>query len=68
MERLPRINKKHLSIVALKDVEDENKYWHGIGARERLEAIEIQRRMVYGKDRVSSRLQRLLETAELSRG
>jgi hypothetical protein len=65
---LRRINKKHLSVVALKDVEDENKYWHGMGAIERLEAIEIQRRMVYGKDRVSSRLQRLLETAELSRG
>lgn len=68
MERLPRINKKYLSVAALNDFENENKYWHGMNARERLAAIEIQRRMVYGKDRVSSRLQRLLETSELSRG
>ena len=68
MERLPRINKKHLSISALNDVEDEKKYWHRMGAQERLAFIEIQRRMVYGKDRTSSRLQRILETSELSRG
>jgi hypothetical protein len=68
MERLPRINKKYLTVAALNDIEDENKYWHGMNAQERLAAIEIQRRMVYGTDRVSSRLQRLLETFELPRG
>jgi hypothetical protein len=34
---------------------------------DRLNAIEINRRMVYGTDRTTSRLQRFLETAELTR-
>jgi hypothetical protein len=68
MRQLPRLNKKVLTVCALNDVEEENRYWHGMGAQERLAAIEMQRRMVYGKDRVSSRLQRLLETSELSGG
>lgn len=67
MERLPRIDKKHLSVTGLGDIEDEKRYWQSVKAQERLAALEIQRIMVYGKDRVTSRLQRLLETSGLPR-
>lgn len=68
MQGLPRLNKKVLSVSSLNDIEEEKRYWHAAGAQERLDAIELNRRMVYGKDRVSSRLQRFLETSELLRG
>ena len=68
MQQLPRVDKKSLSVCTLVDIEEEKRYWHGTGVQERLAAIELNRRMVYGKDRVSSRLQRLLETSKLSRG
>ncbi len=64
MRQLPRLNKKVLSVSTLNDIKEEKRYWHAMGAQERLAAIELNRRMVYGKDRVSSRLQRLLEFAE----
>lgn len=65
MNRLPRLNKKVISVSSLDDIEEEKKFWASKGPLERIEAIELQRRMVYGHDRVTSRLQRLLETSEL---
>ena len=67
MDRLPRLNKKGIPVLPLNDIEEEKTFWASKGALERIAAIEVQRRMVYGQDRVTSRLQRLLETAELSR-
>jgi len=67
MDELPRLDKKVLSVTALNDTEEEKRYWLSRTPLERIEAIEMNRRMVYGKDRVTSRLQRLLETAELKR-
>lgn len=66
MEKLPRLNKKIVSVTSLDDIEEEKKYWISKSPLERIEAIEINRRMIYGKDRVTSRLQRFFETAELS--
>ncbi len=66
MEKLPSLNKKIVSVTSLDDIEEEKKYWISISPLERIEAIEINRRMIYGKDRVTSRLQRFFETAELS--
>jgi hypothetical protein len=68
MDRLPRLDKKTISIASLNDTEEEKSYWFSKGALERIEAIELNRRMVYGEDRVTSRLQRFLETSQLSRG
>jgi len=65
MDNMPRLDKQVITITSLNDVEEEKKYWLSRGSKERIEAIELNRRMVYGKDRVASRLQRLLETAEL---
>ena len=66
MDELPRLNKKIVKKTSLKDTEEEKRYWMSKSPLERMEAVEIQRRMIYGRDRVTSRLQRFLETDELS--
>ncbi|MDD2717117.1 MAG: hypothetical protein PHW04_14595 [Candidatus Wallbacteria bacterium] len=63
---LPRINKTVIAVTSLGDSEEEKRYWLSKTASERLNAIEHNRRMVYGIHRTSSRLQRLLETSELA--
>jgi hypothetical protein len=64
---MPRLDKTRLTISSLDDFLEEKEYWMSCGKAERLNAIEINRRMVYGTDRTTSRLQRVLETAELTR-
>ena len=66
MDSVPRLNKKIVKVTSLDDIEEEKRYWMSKSPLERIEAIEINRRMVYGQDRVTSRLQRFLEIAELS--
>jgi hypothetical protein len=66
MDKLPSLNKEIVKVTSLNDIEEEKKYWMSKSPLERLEAIEINRRMIYGRDRVTSRLQRFFETAELS--
>lgn len=63
---LPRINKKVLIVTSLGDDSEEKQYWLTRPPSDRFNAIEYNRRMVYGIDRTSSRLQRFLEIAELS--
>jgi len=63
---LPRINKKVLMVTSLGDDSEEKQYWLSRTLSERFNAIEYNRRMVYGIDRTSSRLQRFLEITELS--
>ncbi|MEK6766384.1 MAG: hypothetical protein AABY49_09210 [Planctomycetota bacterium] len=64
---LPRLDKTALTISSLQDETEELNYWLSKSPSERMEAIEINRKMVYGKDRTSSRLQRFLEISELSK-
>ena len=66
MDKIPRLDKKVVKVTSLNDIEEERKYWFSKSPSERIEAIEINRRMIYGQDRVASRLQRFLEIAELS--
>ncbi len=66
MDKLPSLNKKIVNVTSLDDIEEEKKYWISKSPLERIEAIEINRRMIYGQDRVTSRLQRVFETSELS--
>ncbi len=66
MDKLPRLDKQTMNVTSLDDIEEEKKYWFSKSPLERIEAIEINRRMIYGQDRVTSRLQRFFETAELS--
>jgi hypothetical protein len=65
MDNVPRLKKKIVKVTSLDDIEEEKRYWMSKSPLERIEAIEINRRMIYGQDRVTSRLQRLFETAEL---
>lgn len=65
-EPLPRLDRSALSIVALDHSDDDLAYWLGRTPAERLAAVELNRRLVYGHDRATSRLQRLLEVAELT--
>jgi len=65
MDKLPRLNKKIINVTSLNDIEEEKKYWFSKSPLERIEAVEINRRMIYGQDRVASRLQRFFEAAEL---
>jgi hypothetical protein len=66
MDKLPSLNKGTVKVTSFDDIDEEKRYWFSKSPLERIEAIEINRRMIYGKDRVTSRLQRFLETAELS--
>jgi hypothetical protein len=63
---MPRLDKTRLTISSLDEFTEEKQYWLSRGKADRLNAIEINRRMIYGTDRTAARLQRILETAELS--
>jgi len=63
----PRLDKTRLTVSSLDEFTEEKQYWLSRGKADRLNAIEINRRMVYGTDRTTSRLQRFLETVELIR-
>lgn len=65
MDNIPRLNKKIVRVTSFNDIEDEKQYWMSKNPLERIEAVEINRRMIYGQDRVASRLQRFFETAQL---
>jgi len=45
--------------------DDDSNYWLDRSPVERIEAIEFMRKVMYGHDRVSERLQRVLTIAEL---
>jgi hypothetical protein len=57
MDKLPSLNKKIVNVTSLDEIEEEKKYWISKSPLERIEAIEINRRMIYGQDRATSRLQ-----------
>ncbi len=60
------IQRNVFAIVDLKDADDSD-YWHGRSPIERVEAIEFMRKVMFGNDRVSKRLQRVLTVVELKR-
>lgn len=55
-----RLNKKCFSVVSLSDLSSDKDYWFSRTPIERLQYIEVLRRINYGH-RASSRLQRVLE-------
>ena len=58
------IRRDVFEVVDLHEDEDSN-YWLDRSPMERIEAIEFMRKVMYGNDRVSERLQRVLTVAEL---
>jgi hypothetical protein len=64
----PRLDRSAFSVGFLGDESDEKEYWLSKTPQERLQAVELMRRMNYGYARATARLQRVLEVAELKRG
>jgi hypothetical protein len=61
-----KIQKDVFDVINLHETDDRN-YWHGRSSIERIEAIEFMRKVMFGHDRVSERLQRILTVTELKR-
>jgi hypothetical protein len=63
--KLPKLDKKAITISSLREESDEVAYWHSRTPQERMEAIEVMRQIIYGYDPASTRLQRVFEIIEL---
>ena len=59
-----KVQKNVFEIVDLHNVNNKD-YWHDRNPKERIEAIEFMRKVMFGRDRTSARLQRVLTIAEL---
>ncbi len=66
--REPRLDRTVFAIGSLADDTDEKKFWLERTPAERLEAVEQMRQILYGYHPSTSRLQRILEIAELKPG
>jgi hypothetical protein len=62
-----RLDRTAFDVVPLADQDDDLEYWLGRSVDERLEAIEVQRQVIYGYDPATVRLRRVLEVASLER-
>ncbi|MBL7190407.1 hypothetical protein ISS30_01835 [bacterium] len=60
--KIPRVSREHFSVVPLDHRSDE-KYWQSRSVEERLEHLELLRRINYG-DAAAGRLQRVFEVGE----
>jgi len=63
-----KLDRKAFSIGTLQDAMEEKIYWQNKTPAERLEALEQIRQILYGYDPSTTRLQRILEIAELKPG
>jgi hypothetical protein len=61
-----KINRNIFEVVDLREADDTSD-WLTRSYAERIEAIEFMRKVMFGHDRVSARLQRVLEITELKR-
>ncbi len=61
-----KIQRDVFEVVNLHEADDSN-YRRGRNALERIEAIEFMRKVMFGHDRVSERLQRVLTFDELKK-
>jgi hypothetical protein len=62
------MDKTAFSVASLRDQPDEKVYWLSKTPRERLQAVELMRQVVYGYQPASDRLQRFFEVAQLEAG
>ena len=60
-----RLDRSAFSVGSLSDEPDEKAYWQSKTPLERLEALELMRQIIYGYNPATTRLQRILEIAEL---
>ena len=62
-----RVDRTKISISDSFDNTEEKEYWFSRTPEERLLAMEMMRRVAYGYDENSARLQRVFEVAERKR-
>jgi len=64
---LYKIDRSAFSIGSIHDCGDEKAYWLSKSPQERIEAMEIMRKIIYGYNPATERLQRFLEIAEFQK-
>ncbi|MBN2592515.1 MAG: hypothetical protein JXA81_03330 [Sedimentisphaerales bacterium] len=62
----PKIQRNAFKVSSLFEKSDEKSYWLSKTPYERLEAVELMRRIIYGYDPSTTRLQRILEITQRS--
>ncbi len=67
-EFLSTVDRKAFSAGFLQDESDEKDYWLNRSPLERLKAVELMRRYIYGYVDSPARFQRVLEITELPSG
>lgn len=61
----PKLDKSVLEVTNIDDEDaEEKRYWHAQTPHKRLEALETLRRLNYGEEAASARLQRFLEVTQ----
>ncbi|SPD71722.1 hypothetical protein PITCH_A100006 [uncultured Desulfobacterium sp.] len=60
-----KVKRDFLEVVDMHKSDDTAAYWRGQSYEARIETIEFMRKVMFGHDRVSKRLQRILTVAEL---
>jgi hypothetical protein len=60
-----RLDRSVFQIGSLDENSDERDFWRAKSPHERMEALELMRQIIYGYDPATTRLQRVLEIAEL---
>jgi hypothetical protein len=60
-----RIDRSALEIASIDECESERRYWRAKSTKERMQALELMRQIIYGYDAATTRLQRVFEVVEL---
>ena len=60
----PKVDRSIVTVGDAFGESDEKAFWRGKTPADRLEAVELYRRIAYGYDPATARLQRILDTSE----
>jgi hypothetical protein len=60
-----RLDRAAFVVASLDDDSSEREHWRSKTPGQRMEALELMRQIIYGYDPATTRLQRVLEVAEL---
>ena len=60
-----RLDRSVFEVASLDDEDPDKAYWQTKSPQQRMEALELLRQIIYGYDPATTRLQRVLEVAEL---
>jgi hypothetical protein len=63
--QFPSLNKSVFQVSSLFEESDEQQYWFSQTPTTRLQALELTRKIIYGYDAASTRLQRVFEVTQL---